>query len=297
MYRKLFQSNSKFMNIFWLTLSKETRENVLKKLLSFSEKSIVFTPNPEILLFAKKDREFLEMLKKANYLLPDGIGIFLAYQILQSKKHIFLDIVLLPFYILNLFVNRKSLYLTYWEKICGSDLTLDILHFAEKNNEKIVIIDLYNPGDQKKVANQKVFREKLLKKFPWLSFEVFIWEDEKRDEIIQNIIKSSAKIVFSTLGMKKQEKNIIEIMEKCQNVMVWLGVWSSFDYITWMQKRAPTMFQRFWIEWLYRLFTWPQKIKRFKRLWNAIIVFTFFVIIFKSKSRPVLKKDFKTGLD
>lgn len=278
------------MNIFWLALSKETRENTLKKLLSFSEKSIVFTPNPEILLFAKKDREFLWMLSKANYLLPDGIGIFLAYQIMQSKKHVLLDLLFLPFYIVNLFVQRKSLYLTYWEKICGSDLTLDILHFAENNNKKVVIIDLYNPGDEKKVANQRVFRKELLKKFPWLSFDVFIWEEARKDEIIQEIIKGSAKIVFSTLGMKKQEKNIIEIMEKCPAVMVWLGVWSSFDYITWMQKRAPILFQKFWIEWLYRLLTWPQKIKRLQRLWNAIVVFTFFVMKEKTSSKTGLEK-------
>lgn len=274
------------MNIFWLTLSKETRKNVLNKLLSFSGKSMVFTPNPEILLFAKKDREFLVMLQRANYLLPDGIWIFLAYQIMQSKKHILLDILLLPFYILKLFIQRKSLYLEYGEKICGSDLTLDILRFAEKNNEKIVIVDLYNPEDEKKVANQRVFREELLKKFPWLLFEVFIWEESKKEEILAAITTSSAKIVFSTLGMKKQEKNIIEIMEACPPVMVWLWVWSSFDYITWMQKRAPVIFQRFWLEWLYRLLTGPQKIRRLQRLWNAIFVFIFFVL----KEKTGLKK-------
>jgi UDP-N-acetyl-D-mannosaminuronic acid transferase (WecB/TagA/CpsF family) len=33
-----------------------------------------------------------------------------------------------------------------------------------------------------------------------------------------------------------------------------------------------------WLEWFYRLLTWPRKLDRLKRLWNAIFVFTFKVI-------------------
>jgi UDP-N-acetyl-D-mannosaminuronic acid transferase (WecB/TagA/CpsF family) len=34
-------------------------------------------------------------------------------------------------------------------------------------------------------------------------------------------------------------------------------------------------------EWLYRIFFWPQKIKRIKRLWNAIFVFMYTIYISK----------------
>jgi N-acetylglucosaminyldiphosphoundecaprenol N-acetyl-beta-D-mannosaminyltransferase len=81
--------------------------------------------------------------------------------------------------------------------------------------------------------------------------------------------------------MQKQEESVIEVMEKCKNIKLWLWIWSSFDYFIWFQKRAPSIWRKLWLEWLYRLVTWPQKIKRIKRLYNAIIIFIYKVIINK----------------
>jgi UDP-N-acetyl-D-mannosaminuronic acid transferase (WecB/TagA/CpsF family) len=79
--------------------------------------------------------------------------------------------------------------------------------------------------------------------------------------------------------MKKQEQSIIEIMWKCENIQLWTWIWSSFDYITGFQKRAPNIWRYLWLEWMYRLITWPQKIKSLKRLYLAIIVFIYKIII------------------
>jgi UDP-N-acetyl-D-mannosaminuronic acid transferase (WecB/TagA/CpsF family) len=79
--------------------------------------------------------------------------------------------------------------------------------------------------------------------------------------------------------MKKQEQSILEIMWKCKNIKIWTWIWSSFDYIIGFQKRAPKIWRYLWLEWLYRLFTWPQKINRLKRLYSAIFVFIYKVII------------------
>jgi exopolysaccharide biosynthesis WecB/TagA/CpsF family protein len=78
--------------------------------------------------------------------------------------------------------------------------------------------------------------------------------------------------------MKKQEQSIVEIMQQVQNIKLWLAIWSSFDYLIGFQKRAPKFFRFLWIEWLYRLFNWPNKINRLKRLYNAIFIFLFEII-------------------
>jgi N-acetylglucosaminyldiphosphoundecaprenol N-acetyl-beta-D-mannosaminyltransferase len=78
--------------------------------------------------------------------------------------------------------------------------------------------------------------------------------------------------------MKEQEKSVIEVMEKCKNIKIWLGVGSSFDYIINFQKRAPKFWRVLGLEWFYRLLTWPKKLNRLKRLYNAIFVFIFEVI-------------------
>ncbi len=269
------------MQIFWIKLDKLEYKNFLKEITIFEKQNIVFTPNPEILIKTKKDNEFKKLLEKANYLTPDWIWLYIAFQILDNKFAKIINTLLIPYYFFNLFFRRKYLYNKYWDRICGSDLTKDIINIAIENNIKVTIIDLYNPTDSKKVESQKVFSKLLKQKFPKLNFDYFIYDLSKKEEIIEQISNSGSKILFSTLWMKLQEQSVIEIVEKCKNIKLWLGIWSSFDYFIWFQKRAPKVFRSLGIEWLYRLLTGPKKIDRLKRLYNAIFVFIYEILISK----------------
>lgn len=266
------------MKIFWLEMQNLKYKDLFEEITKFEKQNIVFTPNPEILLKIKTDKEFENILKKANFLTSDWIGLYIAYQILDNNFWTIVNSLLLPYFFFNLFFRRKYLYEKYSERICGSDLTKDLLIYAEKNNIKITILDLYNPTDSKKVASQSIFKEKLQEKFSRLNFDYIIFDPEKKEEIFENIKNSESKIIFSTLGMKKQEENILETMKNCQNIKLGLGVGSSFDYFVGFQKRAPKIWRSLGLEWLYRLITWPRKIDRLKRLYRAIFLFTFEVL-------------------
>ena len=270
------------MEIFWIILSKFKYKVFFKEITKFKKQSIIFTPNPEILLKIKDNKEFKNILKKAHYLIADWIWLYIAFQILDSSIKIkwkIFQFILLPYYLFNLFFRRNFLYKKYWDKICWSDLTNDLLKFSEKKWVKISIIDLYTPFDLKKVKFKYIFKDKLKNKFPKLNFDYFIYNTEEKEKIINKIKTSNSKILFSALWMKIQEESVIEIMWKCKNIKIWLGIWSSFDYITWFQKRAPKIFRILWLEWLYRVFSWPRKIQRLKRIYNAIFVFIWEVII------------------
>jgi len=269
------------MHIFWLGIDKLVYFDFLNEIIKLGKQNIIFTPNPEILLKIKTDIEYKQLLEKANYLTPDWIGLYIAFQIFDNKYNKAINTLLIPYFLFNLFFRKKYLYKKYWDRICGSDLTKDLIYLAIDKWIKISIIDLYNPTDVKKVKSQKVFTKILSEKFPKLKFEYYIYNILEKENIINNISISESKILFSTLWMKKQEKSIIEIMNRCENIKLGLGIWSSFDYIVWFQKRAPNVWQNIWLEWLYRLLTWPKKIDRLKRLFNAIVVFTYEVI--KSK--------------
>lgn len=269
------------MKIFWIEIQNLKYKDLFAEITKFEKQNIVFTPNPEILLKIKSDEEFKNILLKADFLTSDGIWLYIAYQILDNKFWKFINFLLLPYFFFNLFFRRKYLYEKYWDRICGSDLTKDLLNFSERNNVKITIIDLYNPLDEKKVASQNIFEEKLKKKFPNLSFDYIIFNPEEKEKILEKIKASSSKIVFSTLWMKKQEESVIEVMENCKNIKLGLWVGSSFDYFIGFQKRAPKIWRSLWLEWFYRLLTWPRKLDRIKRLYRAIFLFIFEV--FKSK--------------
>ncbi|MDD2871552.1 MAG: WecB/TagA/CpsF family glycosyltransferase [Candidatus Gracilibacteria bacterium] len=269
------------MKIFGININKLKYKDLLNNIKQLETQKIVFTPNPEILLKTKTDTEFKELLNKANYLTPDGIGLYIAFQILDNNFGKWLNTLLIPYYFFNLFVRRKYLYNKYGDRICGSDITKDMINFASDKGIKVTIIDLYNPTDEKKVKSQKIFTTLLKQKFPKLKFDYFIYNPTKKQEIISTISLSESKILFSTLGMKIQEKSVIEIMEKCNNIKLGLAIGSSFDYFIGFQKRAPIIFRKIGLEWLYRLITGPKKINRLKRLYNAIIVFIYETI--KSK--------------
>ena len=261
---------------------------LFSEIIKFNTQNIVFTPNPEILLKTLEDEEFKSLLGKASYLTIDWIGMYIAFQINDFFKNTpsivkrgLGWVIMLPYFFFNLFFRRKMLYSKYWERICGSDLTSDLVNFAEKENIKVTIIDPYYPKDLAKVASQKTFREDLLKKFPKLEFDFFVYKPEEKDDIIEQIKNSDSKILFATLWMKKQEQAVVEIMDKCYNIKLWLGIGSSFDYFTGFQKRAPKFWRAIGFEWLYRLVTWPQKLTRLKRLWMAIFVFIFKVLVRK----------------
>ncbi len=268
------------MKIFWIKFTSTTLAQIMSDLpgILVSEKwKEIFTPNPEMLLQQAKDQEFRDILQKADYQIPDGIGLYVAAQMLEYDSKL-MRAVLLPYFFFHLFFKRDMLYKKYGERICGSDLTREILNYAENNNIKITIVDPYFPNDLPKVASQLSFERNLSEKFPKLQFDFFVYSIDKKKKIIQDIKASDSKILFSTLGMKKQEKSVLDIMSECPNIKLWLGVGSSFDYFVGFQKRAPRLWSIIWLEWLYRLIFSHNRSRQLSKVWNAIFVFLWQVI-------------------
>lgn len=266
------------MQIFGIKIHKLKYKDLFSEIIKLDKKNIVFTPNPEILLKTLEDEEFKDLLNSATYLTPDWKWLYIAFQILDNKYWKLFNTLMLPYYFFNFFFRSSYLYEKFWDRICWSDLTKDIIEYASNNWIKASIIDLYNPKDLRKVASQEKFVENMKIAFPKFQIEYYVYNPENKKDIIEKISKNDTHILFSTLWMKKQEQSVIEIMWSCDNLKIWLWIGSSFDYFTWFQKRAPKIWRSLWIEWLYRLITWPKKIDRLKRLWNAIFVFTYKVI-------------------
>ena len=95
------------MKIFWIKINKLKYNDFINQISNFEKQNIIFTPNPEILLKTKNDDEFKKILKKATYLTPDGIGIYIAFQILNNNYGKILNIIFLPYYFFNLFFKKK----------------------------------------------------------------------------------------------------------------------------------------------------------------------------------------------
>jgi N-acetylglucosaminyldiphosphoundecaprenol N-acetyl-beta-D-mannosaminyltransferase len=94
------------MEIFSLKINKDSYSDFFAKITKLSKQKIVFTPNPEILLESLTDKAFKKNLKKADYLVPDGIGLYLAAQLLEIKSR-FARVLLLPVFIFNILFRKQ----------------------------------------------------------------------------------------------------------------------------------------------------------------------------------------------
>ena len=62
------------------------------------------------------------------------------------------------------------------------------------------------------------------------------------------------------------------------SVRVAVGVGGAFDFIAERVARAPKILRKLRIEWLWRLVMEP---KRIKRIWNAVFVFPYVLLVNK----------------
>jgi len=78
---------------------------------------------------------------------------------------------------------------------------------------------------------------------------------------VQHIAASAPQILFVALGAPRQEI-WIHRYKGLLNVPVSIGVGGSLDVAAGRKKRAPDLFIRFNLEWMYRLLMEPQRLKR-----------------------------------
>jgi UDP-N-acetyl-D-mannosaminuronic acid transferase (WecB/TagA/CpsF family) len=133
------------------------------------EKMLVFTPNPEILVRASHDKEYLSILKKATYNTPDANGLYVGSMIQEGYGFLHAGLVTL--------FQKNQVQEKYGELIKGSDMTRDLLEYAAKKQKNILILDYRvvetpNIFSRKKLVVQKKLKLLLEEKYPGITVQV-----------------------------------------------------------------------------------------------------------------------------
>lgn len=84
--------------------------------------------------------------------------------------------------------------------------------------------------------------------------------DAEDQQVVDDIARSGARVVFVGLGCPKQEKWMASHRGRIPAVM--LGVGAAFDFIAGVKPEAPRWMQRFGLEWVYRLASEPRRLWR-----------------------------------
>ena len=79
---------------------------------------------------------------------------------------------------------------------------------------------------------------------------------------MKKIVKLNPDICLVALGIHYQEKLINKYIDIAKKG-IYVGVGGSFDVLSGTKKRAPKIFIKLNLEWLYRLICEPKRLKRF----------------------------------
>lgn len=237
------------VNILGVNIDKVTNADAVAKIIKMLGEPgdhAVFTPNSEIILMAYKDSDFCDILNSADLLTADGIGVVYASKIVRSP---------VP------------------ERVAGYDIACGVIDEIAKTGHR-----LYLFGGKPGVAEQA--EHNLKEKYPLLNIVgthdgYFGAEDE--NAIIDDINASGADLLFVCLGAPKQEK-WIDANRSRLNCRVMMGIGGSLDVFAGTAERAPDVWCRLGLEWLYRLIKEPWRIGRMM----ALPKFGF-TVLFKGK--------------
>ncbi|MFI3210213.1 MAG: WecB/TagA/CpsF family glycosyltransferase [Peptostreptococcaceae bacterium] len=222
--------NVKILDLdFFAGTKNELLENIYSRVKS-NKKTFIITANAEIAMYARENNNYLEISKRADIIIPDGIGIVKGAQI-----------------------KKKSIK----ERIPGIELTMDLLSHANDNNEKV-----YFYGAKEETIQTMVLV--LKEKFSKLDICGYHngYHDDSDNKIVNEIIELKPDYIFVAKGCPLQDEWIIKALDRVDKGL-FMGVGGSFDVISGNTKRAPKIWQKLNIEWLYRVLNDPKRIGRY----------------------------------
>nr|WP_147534193.1 WecB/TagA/CpsF family glycosyltransferase [Bacillus marasmi] len=232
----------KILNVDFQNTTRELLLNELTERITKGDKTFVVTANPEIVMYANSDPEYLSIVNKSDYTIADGIGVIIGSKMLGTP---------LP------------------ERIPGFDLMQDLLETANKNEWSVYLLGAKKDVIEKAVENVKE-RHPKLKLVGW-NDGYFNWESSK---VADEIAKKQPDLIFVALGFPRQEMWIAKHFASF-NKGLFMGVGGSFDVLSGHVKRSPEIWQKLHLEWFYRLLKQPSRWRRMLALPDFIIKVLF----------------------
>lgn len=195
----------------------------------------IVTINPEMIMNAQKNDNFLHILNSSNLNIMEAVGVKLALKFKGINK------------------NQTR----------GVDFARELVKLADKNNYRIAFL-----GAKEEIVNKVC--EKFKEKYPNLNIVYShngYFKDE--NEIFEDLKQKNPQILLVGMGSPYQE----EIIVKLKNILkgcVMIGIGGAFDVFSGVVKESPLIYQKLGLEWLYRTICQPE---RFKRIFPVLPIF------------------------
>jgi N-acetylglucosaminyldiphosphoundecaprenol N-acetyl-beta-D-mannosaminyltransferase len=214
-------------------------DQMLAAVRSDGEKVWLACINPHSYVVALEDVEFSRALRKATWLVPDGIGIVYASRALGGGIA---------------------------ERVTGSDVFLGLLHRMNEVGEMSVFF--LGSTDETLSA----IRARMACDFPNVRVAGTysppfrpVYDEQELKAMIAAVNDAKPDVLWVGMTAPKQEKWIFQNLGLL-DVRLACAIGAVFDFYTGKVKRSHPVFQRLGLEWLPRLIQEP------RRLWRRMFV-------------------------
>ncbi len=207
----------------------------------------IATVNVEYVMAARRDPEFAAILRRTDLNVPDSAGVLMAARWLGHPLR---------------------------ERVTGSDGIYRIAETCARHGLRLFLFGA-RPGVAEQVA------EILQGRFPGLivcgtqagSENAQVVDGPENEAIADRIRQAGTDVLLIAYPQIPQEKWLSHNLERA-GAKAAMGVGAAFDFVAGVQKRAPKGWQRFGLEWLYRLLQQPWRWRRMLALpYAAWLVF------------------------
>lgn len=200
----------------------------------------VVTINPEMINNAVQNPEFAEIINNAELVIPDGIGVQIGLKILGYNVR----------------------------RIAGIEFSRRMVEECAKSEQSVALVGAKPEIVQKAKEN---LEHEIQGLYVTYAHDGYFRDD---DEILNELKIRQPRLVLCALGSPKQEEFILKAKELLPDAL-FVGVGGSFDVWSGVVERAPEIYQKIGLEWLYRTVKEP---KRFKRIFPTLPLFVLKVL-------------------
>ena len=231
-------------------LNVDIKDVTEQELLQQLRQGVLITPNVDQMVKLQKDREFYEIVRKAEWVVCDSKILLLCSKLLGNPLK---------------------------EAIPGSGFFPHFyMHHKDDADCKIFLLGAMEGVAKKAMENinRKVGREIVVGAYsPSYGFEK---KREENEAIYEMINVSGAKVVLVGVGCPKQEKWIDAHKAQMPRVDLWMALGATIDFEAGNVKRAPKWVQAIAMEWFYRFLMEPRRM--FKRYFVEDPKFFWFLL-------------------
>ncbi|RAP76057.1 WecB/TagA/CpsF family glycosyltransferase [Paenibacillus montanisoli] len=226
-----------YSSILGIPVPKLTMEETVERILHVIEENSdelyhVVTLNPEIAMACRHDSHLRSIVDDAGLLTADGIGIVMVSQLKGNP---------LP------------------ERVTGCDLLLRLLDSGPKHTRRVSYYLLGASETTSKLAAEKIERSCPNALVTGRHHGYF--GEEEGERIVSEIAKLRPDVLVVALGAPKAEQFIYRYKNRL-NAKVAIGVGGSLDIVAGTVKRAPAIWRKWNLEWLFRLLNQPSRWRR-----------------------------------